>query len=413
MANVKLTKRKIDSLPKATNPRGERYYDEELRCFGLIAYPTGRKSFFVEYGPKGRRKVHVLGPFGVLTLDDARKLASAALAEALKGNDPNQQRQRRKDKEKLTFADWADEYYKEIEKRKKYLKADKRFFKLAKDRWANRPLVSIGVDDIKKVLTSIAAKGTKIEANRWLASIRACLQAAWRSELIQVNPAMRVRPYPENPGRTRILNDDEFKKLAKAVDELTDPHIRAGFVLLIETGARLSEVLKATWGQFDLDAGLWRIPSTKSGRPQTIPISPSAIATLMNLDHQGEYVIPGREKGTRRYDLKRPWEKLAKKCGLRCACGDKKENKGKRRAEYECKCNIDNVGIHDIRRTFGLHVAKTAGLHIASRLLRHTDIKVTERHYAPLGIEDLRTALGRRNAEVVPFPSATMAKEGP
>ena len=55
-----------------------------------------------------------------------------------------------------------------------------------------------------------------------------------------------------------------------------------------------------------------------------------------------------------------------------------------------------------MRRTFGLHVAKAAGLHVASKLLRHGDVRITEKVYAPLGLDDLRTALEKR-APVLTF----------
>jgi integrase len=60
---------------------------------------------------------------------------------------------------------------------------------------------------------------------------------------------------------------------------------------------------------------------------------------------------------------------------------------------------VEGVTIHDLRRTFGLHVAKRAGLHVASKLLRHSDIRVTERVYAPLGMDDLRTAVAGMQGE--------------
>ncbi|HQR44587.1 MAG TPA: hypothetical protein PK598_01065 [Thermoanaerobaculia bacterium] len=66
---------------------------------------------------------------------------------------------------------------------------------------------------------------------------------------------------------------------------------------------------------------------------------------------------------------------------------------------------LADVHIHDLRRTFGLHVAKAAGLHVASKLLRHGDVRITERVYAPLGIETLRAAVEKRS-EVLPFPKA-------
>jgi integrase len=76
--------------------------------------------------------------------------------------------------------------------------------------------------------------------------------------------------------------------------------------------------------------------------------------------------VPGRDPEYHRADLKDPWE------GVRAAA------------------RLEGVTIHDLRRTFGLHVARKAGLHIASKLLRHSDIRVTERVSAPLGIDDLR-----------------------
>jgi len=386
MARKRLTKRVIDSL-KTDRERGERVYDTELPGFGVLVYPSGRKTFFITYGGRTTRKTVTLGLYGPLTPDSAREKATLALAQVINGGDPKAERERKQAEAELTFAKWADEYYEEIRERKKYLKADKRFFKLAKEHWSGRPLVSIGVQDVQKVLGSIAARGTKIEANRWLASIRACLQAAWRMDKIPTNPAMKVKPYPENPPRNRVLDDEEFKRLCEQVDKWKEPPIRAAFVLLITTGARLSEVLKAKWEDFDFDQGRWRIPSSKSGRSQVIPISSGTVAMLKGLDRKGELVVPGRDPDKPRHDLKRPWEKIRK------------------------KAKLDGVVIHDIRRTFGLQVAKGAGLHIASRLLRHTDIKVTQRHYAPLGIEDLQDVVERRDADLVALPLKTSEAE--
>jgi integrase len=62
--------------------------------------------------------------------------------------------------------------------------------------------------------------------------------------------------------------------------------------------------------------------------------------------------------------------------------------------------------IHDLRRRFGFDVARSAGLHMASKLLRHSSVVITETHYAPLGIGLLRDAV-EKLAEVVPFRNAS------
>jgi integrase len=159
-------------------------------------------------------------------------------------------------------------------------------------------------------------------------------------------------------------------RVLKAIDEEEDMHVRAAFKLLIETGARRSEVLRARWEDIDFEQGLWRIPSPKAGRPQVQPLLDSTLALLSNLQRTtSPYVIAGRFPDRPRSDLKKAWERIREAAG------------------------VQDIRVHDLRRTFGLRVAKAAGLHAASKLLRHTTVRETERVYAPLGIDDLRSAL--------------------
>ncbi|MBN2054503.1 hypothetical protein JW905_06250 [bacterium] len=53
--------------------------------------------------------------------------------------------------------------------------------------------------------------------------------------------------------------------------------------------------------------------------------------------------------------------------------------------------------LHDIRRTFSLRVTVQSGLHVAGKLLRHSDVSVPANHYAPLEIEESREAIESRN----------------
>ncbi|MBK9966140.1 MAG: site-specific integrase [Holophagales bacterium] len=171
-------------------------------------------------------------------------------------------------------------------------------------------------------------------------------------------------------------------RFLSALEAETDPYVRAAFRLLVETGARLSEVLHARWEDIDREAGLWRIPSPKSGHPQVVPLGSRTLAMLERLPRQPEecpFVIVGKDPTKPRADLRTPWDRL------------------------KLTAELGDVRVHDIRRSFGLAVAKAAGLHVASKLLRHSSIRITEQVYAPLGIEDLRAAVERR-ADVLPFP---------
>ncbi|MDD5307601.1 MAG: site-specific integrase [Deltaproteobacteria bacterium] len=385
MARMRFTKRTIDGLPRAENSRGERYYDTEIVGFGIAVYPAGRKSFFLDYSTRGRRRRITLGGYGALTVSDARDKAHKALAQVIDGEDPLEDRAQSRNM--ITFSDWADRYIEAMRPRKKHIRDDIRYLGEAKKRWSGRALDAITTEDVERLFAEKERDVSKVSANRWLASVRACLQDAWRKDLVVQNPAMKVRSYPENPPRARVLDDDEFSRVLKAIDKLKDVHARAALIVLIQTGARQSEVLHAKWEDLDFNDRLWRIPSTKAGRPQVMPIPAEIVAMLEHLPRVGSYVVPGLKEGMPRADLKGPWMKI----------------------QEEAK--VPNVHLHDLRRTFGLHIARRAGLHVASRLLRHSDIRVTERHYAPLGIEELRQALDQRGAAVVPLPKGKKTRK--
>lgn len=373
MARLKLTKRVMEGL-KAERPRGSRVFDTELRGFGVWVYPSEKKTFFVYYGPEGKRQAYKIGPYGVYTVERAREQAAAVLRAVAEGQNPKAIKRRRDDAP--SFEQWMQDYIEIIKPRNRTWRETERYLKIARQHWADRLLEALTVEDVERLFLLMKEKGNTT-ANRFLTAMKACLQAAWRREKILINPAMKVKPLPENPPRSRVLSDEELKRVLEAVANLKDAFVRAAFTLLIETGARRSEVLRAKWEDLDLEAKLWRIPRPKSGRPQVMPLAGPTVALLRNLPHlKGcSFIIPGRrgkgrppqDKG--RASLSRPWLDVQK------------------------KAQIPDVHVHDIRRTFGLHVARKAGLHVASKLLRHSAIAVTERVYVPLGLEELRKAM--------------------
>lgn len=365
---VQITKRQVDSIPTPTEGR-VKVYDASLTGFGLVVYASGKRMFFVEYGPATRRRRLTLGAYGPLTVDAARKLAAERLGEVIHGEDPLDQREARR--RMPTFGEWVDTYMEGVRRRKKRPEHDAGYLGRGRERWGSRPLDAITRRDVGTAMEAEAARGNPT-ANRWLASVRACFAAAVRDVVIEANPAMGVRPYREGPPRSRVLTDVELERVVAAVEELENPHVRAAFVLLVETGARKSEVLRAKWADLDLDdsaAGLWRLPSPKAGRPQVIPLAPGTVAYLRTVPRVGDWLVPGQDTERHRSDLRTAWNRI--------------------RAVAE----LVDVTIHDVRRTFGLAVARMAGLHVASKLLRHSDVRITERVYAPLGIADLRTAV--------------------
>lgn len=395
MPKRKLTKRTIDGLPKPEKATGVCYYDTDLAGFGIRVFPSGRKKFFVEYGPETRRRRMTIGAYGVLSLDEAKQKAKLLHASVIDGDDPLDDRQARRTVP--SFGAWADEYMSGIRLRKKRPEIIEQHLELAKRRWRNMVLDSINQRDVETVMRSIRERGRTARkgprgcpdelkghttANRWYTSIRACFQGAVDAGLIQVNPAAGISKFKESPPRDRVLTDDELNRFLEALNGETDSYTRAAFQMMIETGARLSEVLHARWIDIDVEQELWRIPSPKSGNPQRIPLPRTTVKLLQQLDPIGPYVIPGRDPFKPRHDLKGPWERIKK------------------------NARLIGVRIHDIRRTFGFEVARRHGLHIASKLLRHSSVRITETVYAPLGLAELKKAtdqVSRRRGKVLKF----------
>jgi hypothetical protein len=84
MPRVKLTKRSIDSLPISASDVV--YWDSGCPGFGVKVTPKGRKVFVVLYrtgGAGSRLRKYTIGPYGRLTLHQARVASQRVFAAKL------------------------------------------------------------------------------------------------------------------------------------------------------------------------------------------------------------------------------------------------------------------------------------------------------------------------------------------
>ncbi len=379
---------------KTTKPGGEMIYDGMVKGLGFKKLPSGIVTAFLRYGSRNRRRFLGLGRLGEdFTLEDARRLATKTLGMVADGKDPVAERAAGK-VAATTFPMWAATYLERTDRLRKE-KAQPRFYlAFASKKWARRGLDSITKSDVLNLRDALATEGARIgakrerddhqfdghpRANRWLAHVAACFKAAVDENLIPLNPARGIKMLPENPPRARVLDDGEMERLIVALEN-EDEFTATVFHVLLETGCRVSEILRAKWADVDLDGGTWRLPSPKAGHPQMIPLAGATIERLEKLPRINEYVVPaGSDLKTHRADAKRGWARLKEKARL----GD--------------------AHIHDLRRSFGLAVARQSGLHVASRLLRHRDVRITASVYTPLDLNMQREATEAR-ARLLVFP---------
>jgi hypothetical protein len=91
----KLTESIVDAAP----PRAKQFtiWCSELKGFGVFVQPSGTRTYFVDYRNRGGvRKQMTIGRHGTITAEQARRLAIAALGALVKGEDPAEERVRRR-----------------------------------------------------------------------------------------------------------------------------------------------------------------------------------------------------------------------------------------------------------------------------------------------------------------------------
>ena len=364
-SNTRLTKREADKAAPGTF-----VWDAELKGFGLRVTVAGTKSFVVQYRTESvRTRRLTLGAYPALTCDQARDLARVALGNVAQGIDPAEER--KKARSEPAVSDICD-YYLGDYARSNALKANTvSHAKQLLERFAIPEIGKLKVADVK-VLDIRRLHGTardasgRYQANRLLAVLSRVFSLAVEEEHRAGNPCKGVKKFPEDQ-RTRHLSEEEVGRLLDACDRFDDQNAADAVRLLLFTGARLREVLRAPWSQFDLERGVWEKPSshTKTKHQHRVELGRPALSVLHRMRSEkpvGTYLFPGRVRSSRkeelpRCDLKRPWTSIAHDAGLTDVC------------------------LHDLRRTTAsFMLCENVSLSVIGQTLGHTQIATTQRY---------------------------------
>jgi integrase len=268
--------------------------DGSVKGFGLRVSAKGARSFIVMYrAGRGRaaplRKV-TIGPFGSpWTVETARTEAKRLLSEVAAGRDPAGAKAEKRSEQKAGVAA-KDSVRAAVDEWIKRDQADNRTVDEVRSRmkreiiplWGDRALTSIRKKDVIELVDGIADRGTRLAANRTLASVRRFLSWAAARDMIDSNPAQFVeKPAPETR-RDRTLDDRELVEIWRALEGMCEP-FAAGVRLLVLTACRRTEVFAAR--KDELVPGGIRLPAerSKNAEGRLIHLSPPAQAIIDGL----------------------------------------------------------------------------------------------------------------------------------
>jgi integrase len=378
---MKLTKKAIDSLKYDGDGKSQFIkWDDELKGFGLRVFPTGRKSFVLSYRSSGRKHIMTLGQFGVLTLDQGRKLAREKLVSVNQGGDPLTDK--KKASQGQTVKDLCEAYlerYAKVQK-KTWKEDERRIDRHILPAWKSIQVKSIRREDIAKIHNKLGASAP-YEANRLLALISKMFSLAEEWGFLPEgtpNQASKINKFKEKQ-RDRWITSTELPKLTKAIDTEPNLYIRSVFWLYLLSGARRSELLKAKWSDVDFDRQELKIAESKAGRVHYYPLTPEAVKLLETIPklEGNEHIFPGARKGKPLVNISKAWKRI-------------KEN-----------AKISDIRIHDLRRTVGSWLATSGNsLVMIGKILGHSNASTTQ-IYARLGEEGSRKALESHSKQIM------------
>lgn len=372
--SMHITKRAVEQLVCAKPVGGADYrWDDRLKGFGVRVYPSGRKTFLIAYrNARGVKRFLGLGDFGRLTVDQARRLAQARLADVCRGTDP--QAAREKARGEPSFADLATRYLEHVRSYKRSWEDDQqRLRDHILPVLSRRGLSEIGLSDLQILLAQVKDRRSASTANRCGALLKHVLRCAERWGLVERSPARDLALFREPPPRDIMLNPNECRRILEACDADPNPFAGALFKLAMFTGRRLGELLKAKWGDVSLERRLLVLPETKAGERQFVHLNDAAARVIEGLPRlEGNpYLIVGERPGRALVFYRPAWGRILG------------------------RANMAPFPPHGLRHSFASTlVAAGVPLETVGHLLGHKS-SVTTRRYAHHRPEHLLSATGR------------------
>src|SRR5499427_11119473 len=351
MPRIRLTKSAIDALP---TPKSDVvYWDVGYPGFGVKVTPKGRKVFIILYrtgGAGSRLRKYTIGPYGRVTLHQARVAAQKVFAAKMEGRDPAGEKREAK---RRIVADWVEDLLEAfIAQRLSQNRSAAEISRLLRREvgkpWAGRSIHEIGKRDVVEVISAIEQRGAPSAANKTLKSIKTFLRWRVGRAVLDQSPAEGVPLPSKEVARDRVLDDNELAQVILAARKMGGPY--GGIVeLLALTGQRREEVAGLQWEELALAQRIWTLPKsrTKNAKAHVVHLSEQAMAVLARADQPGPYVFS--MLGTK------PFQEFSRA-----------------KRQLDQLSGVTGWRLHDLRRTCVSGMARLGiAPHVADKILNH------------------------------------------
>jgi integrase len=369
---INFTKNTILSLSLPEHGKIAYYYDVQVSGLGIMIFNSGTKTFFLYKRINGRPDKIKIGRFPEITIEQARKQAYLMINDITLGVNPKEEKI--KHKKSSTLAELYNNFMEQHSKlHKKTWKEDIYNFDRYLISLANKRAKDITKSSVIDWQTKIAKNYGIYAANHSLALLSVIYNKSIEWGFDGTNPCTGIKKFKEK-SRERFLQSDELPRFFEALDNEPNELFKDYIYISLLTGARRSNVLAMSWKDINSINCTWRIEETKNGEPQTIHLSDYTIEILNKRakDRYSDWVFPSStSKSGHIEEPKKIWQRVLEKAG------------------------IEDLRIHDLRRTLGSWQAATgANSYVIGKSLGHKTQQATA-IYARLNLDQVRESVNK------------------
>lgn len=274
-------------------PKKKAYKMADGEGLYLLIQPNGSKYWRQKYRIHGKEKLLALGVYPDVSLADARIKRDKARKLVASGVDPMTHKRETKRQAAViastTFESVALEWHgKKSEGGWKERTGEKNLSYLKNDIFpylGKRPIAEIDPPELLEVLRKIEERKAYYAARRMRQICSQIFRYGVATGKCPRDPAADLRDAlttskTQHLAALNIKDMPEFlQKLAENKPRMFAQTIR-GIRLLMLTGVRTTELIRATWDEIDLDNAVWEIPAErmKMGAAHIVPLSKQVVA---------------------------------------------------------------------------------------------------------------------------------------